>query len=160
VEDILTTAAHVTFYQFNTDANQWVSEWVNGGICVGRFLSAFLTFDRGLSALFCLNRVCRGASWERFVKEEGRGWGSLLLSHSPWRVSPFRRPWVMMARATGLRSSMYARRSAYAIYHVKGSKENIRVVSFLKLREGLGSKPRGERKGLSGVMELRLSERV
>ena len=32
VEDILTTAAHVTFYQFNTDANQWVSEWVSGGI--------------------------------------------------------------------------------------------------------------------------------
>ena len=24
VEDILTTAAHVTFYQFDTDASQWV----------------------------------------------------------------------------------------------------------------------------------------
>ena len=51
----------------------------------------------------------------------------------------------MMARATGFWSSMYARRSAYAIFHVEGSKENIRVVSFLKLREGLGSEARGER---------------
>ena len=40
----------------------------------------------------------------------------------------------MMARATGLWSSLYARRSAYAIYRVIGSKKNIRVSSFLKLR--------------------------
>jgi mRNA-decapping enzyme 1B len=27
VEDILTTAAHVTFYQFDVDASQWVRGW-------------------------------------------------------------------------------------------------------------------------------------
>ena len=69
---------------------------------------------------------CSQRPLERFVKEEGRGWGSLLLRHSPYRVSPFRGPRVMMPSAIGFWFSSCTNRSTCAVYQVIASKKIIR----------------------------------
>ena len=98
--------------------NGWVSEWV---VELFRKVSKSIPNIRlrSLCTVLPESSVPRGFVIAVCEGRRKRVGCSLLLSHSPCRVSPFRRPWVMMARATGLGSSMYARRSAYAIYRVK-----------------------------------------